>query len=108
MLEILPNGYKPNWNRPIVSFIKINRILFYILPGASGQNRVYDSTNKDITITYKNSPIQSKKYPEALKLANKVLALNNPSNDTLSLFYDHRTQLEILRKMGKTDEVIEG
>lgn len=37
-----------------------------------------------------------------------MLALNNPSNDTLSLFYDHRTQLEILRKMGKTDEVIEG
>lgn len=65
------------------------------------QQRYYYNIQK---FTYFNQ----KKYPEALKLANKVLALNNPSNDTLSLFYDHRTQLEILRKMGKTDEVIEG
>ena len=36
MLEILPNGCKPNWNRPIVSSIKISRILFYILPGSFG------------------------------------------------------------------------
>lgn len=55
------------------------------------QQRYYYNIQK---FTYFNQ----KKYPEALKLANKVLALNNPSNDTLSLFYDHRTQLEILRK----------
>ena len=49
-----------------------------------------------------------KKYSQALDLANSVLTLNNPSNDTLSLFYDHRSRLEILKKMGKTDEAIEG
>lgn len=59
------------------------------------QQRYYYNIQK---FTYFNQ----KKYPEALKLANKVLALNNPSNDTLSLFYDHRNPIGNIKKNGKT------